>query len=133
MFEKESESLESNQWRAGLLTSADASSLQNGRLSMFVMMTCLSRYFQNAAADSLSESLMKARGGAIAVWASSGLTLPGQQAVMNQALYRVLLNESVLKKSVNLGEATRRAKLAVSDPDLRPTWVLLGDPTMRIR
>jgi len=58
-----------DQWRANILTSADAAGLTNaGGLSMFVMMTCLNGYFQDAALDSLAESLLKADGGAVAVW-----------------------------------------------------------------
>ena len=38
-------------------------------------MTCLNGYFQDPAMDSLAEALMKSeKGGAIAVWASSGMT-----------------------------------------------------------
>ena len=34
---------------------------------------------------------------------------------------------------MTLGEATARAKAAVTDADIRRTWVLLGDPTMRLK
>jgi hypothetical protein len=57
------------------------------------MMTCLNGYFQDASGESLAESLMNAKqGGAIAVWASTGLTVPQDQAVMNQAFYRSIFN-----------------------------------------
>ena len=118
-----------DQWRGNLLTSADAASLTNrDRLSVFVMMTCLNGYFQEASGDSLAESLMRAPGGAVAVWASSGMTSPGGQIVINEEAYRLMFDGSV-----TLGEATRRAKAAVSDSDVRRTWVLLGDPSMRLR
>ena len=49
-----------DQWRGNILTSADAAGLSNaGQLSLFVMMTCLNGYFQDAALDSLAESLLK--------------------------------------------------------------------------
>jgi hypothetical protein len=119
-----------DQWRGNLLTSADAASLTNGdKLSLFVMMTCLNGYYQDPSLESLAESLMRAeRGGAIAVWASSGMTSPGGQIVMNQEAYRLLFDGTL-----TLGEATRRAKAAVSDQDVRRTWVLLGDPSMKLR
>ncbi len=45
-------------------------------LSVFVMMTCLNGYFDDPALESLAESLLKAeRGGAVAVWSSSGMTI----------------------------------------------------------
>ncbi len=74
-----------NQWRGNLLTNDDALALSNEHLTMFVMMTCLNGYFQDPALDSLGESLMKAEGGgAVAVWASSGMTLPTNQTLLNQ-------------------------------------------------
>ncbi len=119
-----------DQWRGNLLTSADAASLTNSdKLSLFVMMTCLNGYYHDTAIDSLAESLMKAeRGGAIAVWASTGMTVPTGQIVLNQEAYRLLFDGTL-----TLGEATRRAKAAVSDTDVRRTWVLLGDPSMKLR
>jgi hypothetical protein len=119
-----------DQWRGNLLTSADAASLTNGdKLSLFVMMTCLNGYYQDPSLESLAESLMRAeRGGAIAVWASTGMTSPGGQVVMNQEAYRLLFDGTL-----TLGEATRRAKAAVGDTDVRRTWVLLGDPSMKLR
>jgi hypothetical protein len=32
-----------------------------------------------------------------------------------------------------LGDAIKRAKGVVSDGDVRRTWILLGDPTMKVR
>ena len=56
------------------------------------MMTCLNGYFHDAALDSLGERLIKAeRVGAVAVCASSGMTMPTDQALINQELYRLLL------------------------------------------
>jgi hypothetical protein len=96
------------------------------------MMTCLNGYFQDPLVDSLGESLLKAEnGGAIAVWTSTGLSEPDKQGVLNKQLYRLLFDSSL--KGLSIGEATRRAKSAISDADIRRTWVLLGDPTLRLR
>jgi hypothetical protein len=118
-----------NLWRSNLLTSDDASALTNsGKLPLFVMMTCLNGYFQDPLLDSLGESLMKAQnGGAVAVWASTGLTEPEPQALMNQEFYRRLMDGRTL------GEAIFRAKYAAGNADVQRTWVLFGDPTMRFR
>src|SRR5262249_24383900 len=78
-------------WRGNLLTAVEARNLNNDNLPVFVMMDCLNGYFHDAAQESLGESLLQAEaGGAIAVWASSGLTVPERQATMNQQLYRLL-------------------------------------------
>lgn len=34
---------------------------------------------------------------------------------------------------IDVGDATTRAKAAVSDLDVRRTWILFGDPSMRLR
>jgi hypothetical protein len=78
----------------------------------------------------MAEALLKApQGGAVAVWGSSGLTYPDQQSLMNQELIRLLFNGG----SLRLGEATMRAKAATEDQDVRRTWILFGDPSMRLR
>ena len=122
-------------WRGNLLTSADARGLGNvGRLPVFVMMTCLNGYFHDAAIDSLAEALMKADGGAVAVWASTGMTAPLEQWAMNEELYRVMFWSNGLKgQSLTLGEAVEKAKAKITDVDVRLTWALLGDPAMKLR
>jgi hypothetical protein len=118
-------------WRGNLLKSADAAGLTNtNRLSFFVPMTCLNGFFQDVYLESMAEALLKApQGGAVAVWGSSGLTYPDQQSLMNLELIRLLFNG----QSLRLGEATSRAKAATEDPDVRRTWILFGDPSMKLR
>lgn len=117
------------QWRGDLLTSPDAAGLTNrDRLSIFIMMTCLNGYFTDPVVEALAESLLKSSGGAVAVWASTGMTDPGGQAVMNQEMYRQMFTSGI-----RLGDAALGAKSHIKDYDLRRTWVLFGDPTTRIR
>jgi hypothetical protein len=95
-----------------------------------MLMTCLNGYSHDAYIDSLGEALLKApQGGAVAVWASAGFTESEPQFQMNQQLYGALFAGA----SPRLGDAIRAAKLTVADSDVRRTWILLGDPTMRIR
>jgi hypothetical protein len=118
-------------WRGNLLTTGEALGLTNQRLGMFVLMTCLNGYFESPDGDSLSESLMKAeQGGAVAVWASSGITGADEQAQINRELVRLIFGAGA---KLTVGEAVQRAKRAVTDADIRKTWVLLGDPTMRLK
>jgi hypothetical protein len=119
-------------WRGGLLTAEDANGLSNGdSLSLFVMMTCLNGYFHDAQLDSLAESLLRAeKGGAVAVWASSGMTLPSDQGVMDMEMFRRLFDAN---GSRTLGEAALQAKAKGLNKDARLTWILFGDPTTRIR
>ncbi len=94
------------------------------------MMTCLNGYADDAYIDSLAETLLKnPQGGAFAVWASSGITEPVGQAQMNGQLYQLLLGSQPMR----LGDAVRQAKMSTVDLDVRRTWILLGDPSMRIK
>jgi hypothetical protein len=47
---------------------------------------------------------------------------------MNEEFLRQLFGEGL-----PIGEAARRAKGAVQDRDVRRSWILLGDPTTRLR
>jgi hypothetical protein len=116
---------------AGLLNEDNAGTLTNGnRTSLFVMMTCLNGYFHDAFIDSLAETVLKnPQGGAFAVWASSGATEPVGQALMNTQLYQSLLGS----QPMTLGDAVRQAKMATSDFDVRRTWILFGDPAMKVK
>lgn len=119
-------------WRGGFFSGADALGLTNGPdLSFYVSMTCLNGFFQAPYMDSLAEALMKSEnGGAAAVWTSSGLTSGDVQADMNKALFEALFMEA---QTFTIGEAVIQAKRAILDSDVRKTWILFGDPTMRLR
>jgi hypothetical protein len=94
------------------------------------VMDCLNGYFAAPNIDCLSESLLKApNGGAVASFSSSGLTIPVGQHEMGQQLFSVLYSGA----PISLGDATRQAKAATNDMDVRRTWILFGDPTMKIR
>lgn len=121
-------------WRGSLLTTDDALALTNTSYPMFVLMTCLNGEFHHPQLNPLATGLMTARqGGAIAVWASSGLTGPPSQAILNQRFYSELFHLDREGRGPRLGDATTRAKAVISDLDVKRTWVLFGDPSMRLR
>ena len=119
-----------NTWRGNTLTAADAALLQNReRPTTFVILNCLNGYFQDPATESLSEALMRnANGGAVAAWASTAMTFADGQASLSQEFYR-----QVFSNRARLGDAAIRAKATTFDADVRRTWILFGDPSMRIR
>jgi uncharacterized repeat protein (TIGR01451 family) len=120
------------QWSfANFLDDTSAATLANGnRLPVFVLMDCLNGFFQDVYATSLSTSLMLApNGGGVAVWASSGFTDAGPQATMNQSL----ISEWKSNPLMPIGQATLAAKLNITDPDVRRTWNLFGDPLMSLQ
>jgi len=108
-----------------------ALALENGtRLPFVIAMTCLNAYFHDILTESLSETWMRApNGGAIAVWTSSGLTDPIAQTSSAVALSRALFSSP----PSTFGEAAIAAQRAAAYPDVRKTFLLIGDPSMRLR
>ncbi|HMS41948.1 MAG TPA: C25 family cysteine peptidase, partial [Pyrinomonadaceae bacterium] len=66
-------------------------------------------------------------GGAVAVWTSTGAGLPDSYGSLNVEIHRQLLS------GATLGEAHLRAKRTITNDDVLKTFVLLGDPSMRLR
>jgi uncharacterized repeat protein (TIGR01451 family) len=119
------------QWSfANLFDSDDASALTNGgRLPVYLLMDCLNGLFQDVYAESLAESvLLSPNGGGVAVWASSGFTEQAPQSSMNQAF----LAQFAAHPGDSLGNLILRAKSGTTDDDVRKTWILFGDPAMKI-
>lgn len=117
---------------SSIFTATDARSLTNGnKLSFVVVMDCLNGYFHDPNLESMSEGFLKApAGGAVAAFASSGLTFAQGQHVMSQELYRQLYGNP---QSIPLGDAIKIAKAATFDDDVKRTWIFFGDPSMKIR
>lgn len=114
-----------------LLHRGDAPNLHAAaRPPVVVAMTCLNGYFHDLYTDSLAEALLRADGGAIAVWASSGLTSPDAQVPVNEAFLHELLGRGRL---VRLGDAIAAAQRTATTPDVRKTFILFGDPATQIR
>jgi hypothetical protein len=111
---------------------SDASALANGmnKLTFVVVMDCLNGYFQDPSLLSLSEAFLKApNGGAVATFASSGLTTTFGQRQMELELYRQLYGA----QPITVGDAIKIAKGASADIDVRRTWIYFGDPAIKIR
>ena len=120
-----------NVWAGPVLTSSDATALTNGsRLPFVVVMDCLNGFFSDPALPCIAESLLKApNGGAVASFASSGLTVADPQHQMGHRMFQLLYSGP----SIAIGDASRQSKTATGDLDVRRTWILFGDPTMKIR
>ncbi len=118
-------------WSRGVLTSRDVRVLANGpRLPFVAIMDCLNGFFHDVNSESLAEAFLQAEdGGAVAVWASSGLTDPTGQVELDRALLRALFDG----RGRTIGEAVREAKAATGSDDIRKSWILLGDPATRLR
>jgi len=118
-------------WAGQLLSSSDVATLTNGSQTPFVIsMTCLNGYFEDVYTVSLAKAIMLApSGGAVAAWASSGLTDASGQSILDQAMVSALYGS----QSLTVGEAAVAAKRAVTNLDIRRTWILLGDPATKLQ
>ena len=110
---------------------ADAANLSNSELSFYMLMTCMNGFTHNTSGDSLAEAALKAEnGGAIAVWASSGITVVDAQSQMSQTATSLIFNG---KDTQRIGDIVRNAKQSTTDSDARRTWQLIGDPTIFVK
>jgi uncharacterized repeat protein (TIGR01451 family) len=115
-------------WNAGGFTHDAALALDNAKRPFVAAMTCLNGYYHDLFTTSMAEALMlNANGGAVGVWASSALTEPGPQMQVASELYRRLF------AGARIGDAVREAKRATEDGDVRRTWILFGDPSMKLK
>ena len=118
-------------WGNNLLDDTSASALTNGtKLPLVVAMNCLNGFFHDVYTQSLATALMLApNGGAVAVWASSGLTVPDPQFQMDRNLMQLLFSTP----GIPVGDAAMKAKSGVTDSDARRTFIFFGDPLMRLK
>lgn len=98
--------------------------------SFYVSLTCLNAFFTDYT-DSLAETLTKAQnGGAVAMWASTGLTTPDVQEVLGARFF----NQVAAGNITRLGDLIKDAKSAVvGGRSVRLSWALIGDPMLKMR
>ena len=104
----------------------------NSNQTIFTLLTCLNGYYVDAFADGLAEALVKkSEGGAVVAWASSGETTPDVQEIMATRFFQQIGNNAAMTR---IGDLANDAKATISGGrDVRLSWVLLGDPTMKVK
>ncbi len=105
------------------------------KLPLIIAGNCLNGFFAGAQEmPALAEVLQRQRdGGAIAVWAPSGLSYPEDHLLLFRAFYTALFANT----SPTIGEAITTAKRALSEGrpegrELIDTYILFGDPALRL-
>jgi hypothetical protein len=114
-----------------LLDNTSAAALTNApRLPVFLTFDCLNGFFHDVYTQSLSETLLlNGQGGAVAVVSSSALTDAPPQAQLDRSLVRALFQNG----GATLGDALVQAKSSVKAKDVRRTYLLFGDPLLRLK
>jgi hypothetical protein len=115
-------------WRA-----SDVQPLSNTyKLPMVIAANCLNGYFVDIYTSMAEEFLRVKDEGAVAMWAATSLGYPTSHRALLGAFYDAIFEHDVY----GLGQATTEAKFAAySTPggvDLAQTFVLFGDPAMRL-
>lgn len=116
-------------WSSSAFRTADVATLTNTVYPLFLPMNCLNGAFADAFSESLAEAMVESPNGAVAAWSSSGLTFPDSQEQMGIRFFKSIGTGEF----ANLGDAIKSAKNATSDADVRRSWILLGDPTLKVR
>lgn len=110
----------------GIFRTEDALNLTNyDRPSMVVLLTCLNGAFAEQN-ETMTEALLKSRGGAFAVFSASNMNYAHVQEEMGKVWHQAAMSGRPL------GEVNRMAKAAYNDVATRNTLVFFGDPTQRL-
>jgi hypothetical protein len=120
------------QWSGSdIFNTGSVTSLSNGsQLPVFLIMNCLNGFFQDVYAQPLGVTLLLApNGGGVAVLASTGLNQPAPQSQLDG----FVLQNALSAARPTLGESILKAKSQITDVDVRRTYVLFGDPAMRVQ
>lgn len=119
-----------------ILDLADITALNNPtRLPVVTVANCLNGFFSGPKSQTaVAEAFQRHnKGGAVAVWAPTGLNYPSGQRALITAFYQAIFEQ----QQVTLGQATTTAKLSVANQnavwdELVETYVLFGDPALRL-
>ena len=120
------------QWSGSdIFDETSVTSLTNStQLPVFLVLDCLNGFFQDVYAQPLAVTLLLApNGGAVAVMASSGLNQPAPQTQLDTLVVQSALSSG----HPALGDSVVKAKQQITDPDVRRTFILFGDPAMHFK
>lgn len=111
-----------------ILQNSDAPNMINiKRPALMVMVACLNGAFGETGINSLAETVMRnPNGGAYATWSASGSNTADVQEYMAKEFYQKVFS------GMRVGEAARDVKGLYYVPDVRKTYIFMGDPTQRL-
>ncbi|QQR90881.1 MAG: DUF4215 domain-containing protein [Myxococcales bacterium] len=119
----------------GLLLRDDVSTLSNSRLPIVTAMTCAVGRYESPNATSLAEALVSAeQGGAIAVWAPTGLSMSASATDLAMSFANSFWSSS--SDAQRLGTIFSQLHIGAQSDELAkemlPLYTLFGDPALNL-
>ncbi len=118
----------------GLFGPSNVHRLRNkDNLTFVLALTCVNGQFATSNKYSLAEEFMLAKGGAIGVFSSSGLTYTGENELLSGQVFSMIFEQGAR----TLGEITTQAKIAAYNEGISTgvirSFILFGDPATRLK
>jgi hypothetical protein len=120
---------------AGILTLSDVPGLTTGA-AVYTGLTCLMNRFEVTGFESLGEALLFAPGGAVASWSPTAPEPHQVSRALGGRFYSKIRNHDWSQGPLVLGDlvrAIRTTGVAGQGPEEFGTYLLLGDPALRLR
>lgn len=110
------------------LTAYDTPSMPaTAKLPVIAALTCLDGLYNDIFVDCMAKTFIKAPGACVAFFGCTGFVEPDGQPFLGRAFVAALAG------GATFGDAAIAAKRAVTDQDLKNSWMLFGDPSMKLR
>ncbi|MDY6990740.1 MAG: C25 family cysteine peptidase, partial [Thermodesulfobacteriota bacterium] len=119
----------------GLLLTTDMPSLTNGdKLSVVAAFTCMVGQFSIPGYDALAEELvLKDGGGAVAVWAPTGLSDNYWARILDEEFFRAAFEEGEKIVGASMLRAMEAYYSRGGTASMLDVYTLLGDPALELR
>lgn len=121
-------------WSAkNLLKDTDVQTMVNSQQPVVIALTCFAGRYEMPAVQNLGEALLlRAQGGAVAVWSPSGASRNAPAIDLAAAFYRAVFQEGCGTLGLAIRQAQRAVQNNVFSQDTLAVYNLLGDPALRI-
>ena len=119
----------------GLLLTSDVTSMTNQeRLPVVTAMTCAVGQFAIPGYDSLSEALLlKAGGGAVAVWSPTGLSINSEAVMLNEMFFKSTFTGTKQALGDVVLKAIKEGSMKGVSGFILDIYNIMGDPALKLK
>lgn len=115
-----------------ILRTRDIKNLQNKNLALWFLATCSFSHFDGGIPSAGEELLLNPNGGAMGVISACRTVYATQNTVINRNFCDTIFGKDKSNNHISIGEATRIAKNMTGRDVNKMSYVLLGDPALRL-